>query len=117
MPYKSDAQRKAIWAKRNAGKVSIKKLKPIKGITNKQYRKVIKENPSLEKKVPLFKDSDGDGKVNAFDCKPFDAKKQDDDLERGRKEYDESERRNAIPGAGVSGEEAEDLMFKVFKKK
>ncbi len=119
MPYKSDAQRKAIWAKRNAGKTTIKikpiQLKKLKKITNKQFQKTLKEHPSLEKM--RFKDTDKDGVVNNFDCKPFDKAKQDDDLERGYKEYNDDERRKARPGEGVSGKEAQDLMFKVFKKK
>lgn len=100
-------QQKAMFAKK--GKLTLKQLKPLKKMNNKQYNKIMK-------KAGPYVDSDGDGIINKFDCKPFDKKKQDE-MEDAYQDRADDEARDARPGSGVSHEQAESDFFNVFKNK
>lgn len=48
------------------------KNKPFKGFKNMSNKQFLSRNPSI---TILIKDSDGDGRINMFDCYPFDKKR------------------------------------------
>ena len=73
--------KKADWFGKPSKKKKSFLFTPVKLPTKKSVRKIKKRNltwPQAQVRFPkikMFGDSDGDGKLNMFDCKPFDKKK------------------------------------------